>query len=72
MRKTLSIRLPGKLRKELAKSAKAQHLTQSEFVRKTIQNKVWVDAVDETNRLLAPKARALGIHTDEDAFKLIS
>lgn len=32
LRETLTISLPGKLRKELAKSAKAQHLTQSEFV----------------------------------------
>lgn len=72
MRTTLSIRLPGKLRKERAKSAKAQHLTQSEFVRKAIQDKLWVDSVDESIRLLAPKARVLGIHTNEDAFKLIS
>ena len=27
------------------------------------------DAADESIRLLAPKARALGIHTDEDVFK---
>lgn len=72
MRETLTISLPGKLRKELAKSAKAQHLTQSEFVRKAIQDKLWVDAVEESIRLLAPKARALGMHTDEDVFKLIS
>ena len=56
----------------LARTARAQHLTQSEFVRKAIQDKLWVDAVDESVRLLAPKARALGIHTDEDVFKLIS
>lgn len=72
MRKTLPLRLPGKLRKELAKFAKAQHLIQSEFVRQAIQDKLWVDAVDESIRLLAPKARALGIHTDDDVFKLIS
>ena len=72
MRETLTISLPGKLRKELAKTAKAQHLTQSEFVRKAIQDKLWTDAVDESVRLLAPNARALGIRTDEDVFKRIS
>lgn len=72
MRETLTISLPGKLRKELAKRAKAQHLTQSEFVRKAIQDKLWTDAVDESVRLLAPKARSLGVHTDEDVFKIIS
>lgn len=72
MRETLTISLPRELRKELAKTAKAQHLTQSEFVRKAIQDKLWVDAVDASIRLLAPKAHALGIHSDEDVFKLIS
>ena len=72
MRETLTISLPGKLRKELAKKAKAQHLTQSEFVRRAIQDKLWVDAVDESVRSLAPHARALGVRTDEDVFKLIS
>jgi predicted transcriptional regulator len=72
MRETLTISLPGELRKALAKTAKTQHLTQSEFVRRAIQDKLWVDAVDESTRLLAPRARALGIHTDEDVFKLFS
>ena len=34
--------LRGKLRRGLAKNAKAQHLTQSEFVRKAIQDKLSV------------------------------
>jgi len=72
MMERLTISLPGKLRKELAKSAKAQHLTRSEVVRNAIQDKLWGDAVDQSVRLLAPKARALGIHSDEDVFKLIS
>ena len=72
MRETLTISLPRELRKELAKNAKAQHLTQSEFVRKAIQDKLWVDAVDASIRLLAPKARALRIHSDEDVYKFSS
>lgn len=72
MRDTLTISLPGELRKELARTAKAQHLTQSEFVRKAIQDKLWVDSVDASIRLLAPKARALGILTDEDVFARFS
>ena len=72
MRETLTISLPRELRAALAKTAKAQHLTQSEFVRKAIQDKLWMDAVDASIRLLAPQARTLGIHTDEDVFKLIS
>ena len=72
MRETMTISLPKALRRDVAKKAKIQHLTQSEYVRKAIQDKFWEDAVDESARLLAPKARSLGIHTDEDVFKLIS
>jgi len=72
MRDTLTISLPTPLRREVARNAKAQHLTQSEYVRKAIQDKLWEDAVDQSARLLAPKARAIGIHTDEDVFKLFS
>ena len=72
MRETLTISLPGKLRRELASSARAQNLTQSEFVRKAIQDKLWMDAVDATRRILIPIAQAQGIYTDEDVFKIIS
>lgn len=72
MRVTLTISLPGELRKELARTAKAQHLTQREFVRKAIQDKLWVDSVDASIRLLAPRPRALGILTDEDVIARFS
>ena len=35
-------------------------------------SKVWIDAFDETRRKLLPKARAMGIYTDEDVFKIVS
>lgn len=72
MRDTLTISLPAPLRREVAKQAKSLHLTQSEYVRKALQDKLWEDAVDSSIRLLAPKARAMGIHTDEDVFKIVS
>jgi hypothetical protein len=72
MRATLTISLPAVLRRDVARKAKARHLTESEYVCRAIQDKLWEDAVDESVRLLAPKARALGIQTDEDVFKLVS
>ncbi|HEY2572816.1 MAG TPA: hypothetical protein VGH65_02065 [Verrucomicrobiaceae bacterium] len=72
MRETLTISLPGKLRAQLKKAAKRGQMTQSEFARKAIQDRIWEDAVDESRRLLEPKARALGIYTDEDVFKIVS
>ncbi len=72
MRETLTISLPRKLRQQLAKASKRDSLTQSEFVRKAVQDKLWENAIDESRRRLAPKARALGIYTDEDVFESVS
>ena len=72
MRDTLTISLPSELRRTIARSAKKKHMTASEFIRDSVQRRLWEDAVDEAARAVTPRARALGIYTDEDVFKLIS
>ena len=44
----------------------------SEYVRMAIHCKLWQDAVAESRRVAVPRARAKGVFTDEDVFKLIS
>lgn len=41
-------------------------------MRDAVRRKLWLDAFDETRRALIPKARAMGIYTDEDVFKIVS
>src|SRR5437762_9878302 len=72
MRDTLTVSLPREMRREVARAAKRQKLTTSEYVRDAVRRKLWLDAFDETRRKLIPKARALGIYTDEDVFKIVS
>ena len=72
MRETLTVSLPAKLRRELALAAKKNHLTASEYIRDAVRHKLWLDAFDEAHRKLVPKARALGIYTDEDVFHIVS
>ena len=72
MRDTLTISLPGAMRLQMSKAAKRRHLTQSEYVRKAIQDQLWAEAIEESRRQLVPKARAIGIYTDEDVFKIVS
>jgi hypothetical protein len=72
MRTTLTISLPPTLRKNVSRAAKAKHITESEFVRNAVQRQLWMEAFEETRRKLVPKARAMGIYTDEDVFKIIS
>lgn len=72
MRTTLTISLPPATRKEVARAAKRRKLSESEFVRRALQTQIWHDAFEETRRQLVPKARARGIYSDEDVFKLVS
>jgi len=72
MRTTLTISLPPALRKNVSRAAKANHITESEFVRNAVKRQLWMEAFEETRRKLVPKARAMGIYTDEDVFKIIS
>jgi hypothetical protein len=72
MRDTLTISLPGELRRDVARSAKRQKITASEYVRDAVRHRLWLDAFEETRRAVEPRARALGIYTDEDVFKIVS
>ena len=72
MRETITVSLPGEMRREVARAAKKQRLTASEYVRDAVRRKLWLDAFDETRRALLPKARAMGIYTDEDVFQIVS
>ena len=60
------------MRRKVARAAKRQKLTASEYVRDAVRRKLWLDAFDETRRALIPKARTMGIYTDEDVFEIVS
>jgi metal-responsive CopG/Arc/MetJ family transcriptional regulator len=72
MRDTLTISLPAQLRKQVARASRRRQLTQSEFIRRALQDKLWEDAIEESRRQLVPRARAQGLYTDEDVFRVIS
>ncbi len=72
MRETLTVSLPGKTKRLIARAARERGLTTSEYVRLAIHRKLWQDAVVESRRLALPRARSRGVFTDEDVFRLIS
>lgn len=72
MRATLTVSLPGKSKKLIERAARESGLTTSEYVRLAIFRKLWQDAVQESRRVAVPRARAMGIFTDEEVFRLIS
>ena len=72
MRTTLTISLPPVLRRNVARAARARHMSESEFVRNAVQRQLWMEAFEATRRKAVPRARAAGIYTDEDVFKIVS
>ena len=72
MRATLTVSLPGKSKRLIERAARESGLTTSEYVRLAIFRKLWQDAAQESRRLAVPRARARGVFTDEEVFRLIS
>jgi len=72
MRETLTISLPKELRRGLEKMARAEGVTSSEYVRRAIKADIFRRALRAARRELVPQARARGIYTDEDVFKIVS
>jgi hypothetical protein len=56
----------------MGRAAKGQGVSESEFVRRALQHELWASAFEQSRRLLVPRARAKGIYTDEDVFKVVS
>jgi len=72
MRATLTISLPPMLRRDVSRAAKFRRISESEFVRTAVQRQLWTEAFEESRRQAVPQARAAGIYTDEDVFKIVS
>lgn len=68
----MTLSLPGKSKQLIERAARENGLTISEYVRLAIFRKLWQDATQESRRIAVPRARAKGIFTDEEVFRLIS
>ncbi len=72
MRETLTISLPKDLRRDLDKVAKADGVTASEFVRRSVKVALFRRSLRAARRELLPQARAQGLYTDEDIYPIVS
>ena len=64
--------MPPVMRKQLSKAAKADGVTQSEFVRKALKTELFRKSFRAARAELVPKARAQNLYTDEDIFETVS
>ena len=71
MRETLTISLPKRLRRDLERMARAEGVTSSEYVRRAIKADIFFSPPPPPPPPPL-SARARGIYTDEDVFKVVS
>ena len=72
MEEVLTIRVPKGTRRRLEKRARAEQLTLSQYVRRALETEAVLGALEAARASLVPVARAKGVYTDEDVFKIVS
>ena len=71
MRQLLSVSLPEALAGALRRLTREIHLTRSEVVKLALRDFMQRYELEELRKTLVPKARARGIFTDEDVFRIV-
>ena len=72
MRSVLSVSLPEKMALELDAVARATGRNKSDIVKESLGVFLWEARFRRMKKRLIPKAKASGLITDEDVFKVIS
>ncbi len=72
MRTVLSVSLPESMSEELDRLAKATGRNKSDIVKESLGLFLWEIKLRAVQKRLGPKAKRLGIVSEEDVFKAIS
>jgi metal-responsive CopG/Arc/MetJ family transcriptional regulator len=72
MRTVLSVSLPEKIAEELDRFAEITGRNKSDIVKESLSLYLWEFKLRTTQKRLGPKAKKLGIVSEEDVFKAIS
>lgn len=72
MQEVITIRVPKGTRQRLEARARAERLTLSQYVRRALDAEQLLGAFEAARRDLLPRARAQGIYTDDDVFKIVT
>lgn len=72
MRTVLSVSLPEKMSEELDRFAKSTGRNKSDIVKESLSIFIWEMKLRAVQKKLGPKAKRLGIVSEEDVFKTIS
>jgi len=72
MEEVLTVRVPTGTRRRLERRARAENLTLSQYIRRALDTEALLGAFEAARANLVPIARAKGIYTDEDVFRIVS
>ncbi|MEK7269990.1 MAG: ribbon-helix-helix protein, CopG family [Planctomycetota bacterium] len=72
MRKTITVSLPEKIACDLDRAAAKEGLSRSDIVRESLQEHLFLRRFRDLQRRIGAKARARGLHTDQDVFDRVS
>ena len=72
MRTVLSVSLPDRMAAELDALAKATGRNKSDIVKESLSIFLWETRFKQVKGRLVKKAKAAGVVTEEDAFKVVS
>jgi Arc/MetJ-type ribon-helix-helix transcriptional regulator len=68
---TITIRVPDELDQELERLSAAEGISKSDFAREGLRRHLQVARYRALRAEFIPRAQALGVHTDEDVFRLL-
>ena len=71
-RETITISLPGFLRRELDRAVKQEHANRSDVIREALRQFFAVREFRQLRRQMIPLAEKRGLFRDEDVFKQVS
>lgn len=72
MRQTVTISLTEETRKELDAIARREGVSRSDLIRESLRDFLFVRNFRRLRETMMAKARAKGIHTDQDVFDRVS
>jgi predicted transcriptional regulator len=68
---TITLRVPDELDLELERQSAAQGISKSDLAREALRRHLLVTDFRALRAELMARAQALGVHTDEDAFRVL-
>jgi hypothetical protein len=69
MKQSLKLDLPSKLRRDVTRAAKEVGVSEDDYIRQAVADRLLLDAFEKLRAKLVPQAQSAGIYTDEDVFK---